>query len=216
MNKRLTFYFDYLSPYAFLAWRKVRELPQNYSVDINPQPVLFGALLTHWGSLGPAEIPPKRRFTFTDILRWAEYYQLNLHWPLAHPFNPLPALRATCLMEGVQGYQEFISRIFDACWIEGIDITLSEFLDALLLEFGIENGLEKSVEPVNKQRLKEKTAQAINSEVFGVPSMLVDQELFWGHDQMGFIEKYLKDGASLDQALLNDVLSRPAAIQRKR
>ena len=88
---KTTWYFDFISPFAYLQLARFTELPQ--SLDINLKPVLFGSLLKHWGQLGPAEIPPKRRFVYRFFKWSADRLDLPFIMPPSHPYNPLPALR---------------------------------------------------------------------------------------------------------------------------
>ena len=93
--KTLTVWFDYLSPYAFLAWQQLPELVREHGLALKPVPVLFGGLLKHMGTLGPAEIPAKRTWVYTDALRSAAIQGIMMQFPPTHPFKPLAALRAT-------------------------------------------------------------------------------------------------------------------------
>ena len=91
MNAPLDWYFDFISPFAYLQWRRLRR--DHADVALNPKPLLFAAILNHVGQLGPAEIPQKRRHTYRIVLWQAREAGIPLHFPPAHPFNPLPALR---------------------------------------------------------------------------------------------------------------------------
>ncbi|MGB1700435.1 MAG: DsbA family protein, partial [Nannocystaceae bacterium] len=89
----LVFYFDFISPYAYLAFPEVLRLCENHQRTMIPTPVVFGAILTHHGHLGPAEIPSKRAYTFKHVLRLAHERGRDLTPPPGHPFNSLLALR---------------------------------------------------------------------------------------------------------------------------
>ena len=102
--KHLDFYFDYLSPYAYLASLELLPLCKRHEIELRYKPVLFAGLLNHWGQLGPAEIPPKAIHAFKECLRYATLRDIRLRSPRHHPFRSLTALRAS--LETVAG--EFI------------------------------------------------------------------------------------------------------------
>lgn len=216
-QRELTFYFDYISPYSFLVWRKIGNLCNKYNLLLKPVPVLFGAILTHWDTRGPAEIEPKRVYTYKDIVRCAAREKLQLQFPPAHPFNPLLALRATCIMEEInyQYYFTFITNLFEACWLQGKDLTSKEFILDILKLHGIKNGSELIEADAIKKSLKNKTDKAITRGVFGLPAMIVDSELFWGNDRLEFLEDYLKGIDPVVPAQLKNLMNLPRGIDRK-
>ena len=91
--KRITFYLDFISPYAYLAFEQLPQALQGLSYAVDYQPVLFAGLLKHHGQLGPAEMPGKRDWTYRQVLWLAHRHGIPLQLPAAHPFNPLPLLR---------------------------------------------------------------------------------------------------------------------------
>src|SRR5688500_1989849 len=118
---RVDFYFDYISPFSYLALPRITEITRARRIELVLRPVLFGALLDHWGQLGPAEIPPKRDFTFKFIARQAVLLGVDGLGPKTHPFLSLTALRAS-LVEVADDHQPaIVAALFDAIWREGID-----------------------------------------------------------------------------------------------
>ena len=115
----LTFYFDVISPYAYLAFDQLPRTLQGLSYTVSYQPVLFGALLKHHGQLGPAEIAGKREWTYRQSLWLAREQGLSLRIPAAHPFNPLPLLRlaVSCDAQG-QPNRHVCERLFRHVWGE--------------------------------------------------------------------------------------------------
>ena len=137
--------------------------------------MVFGAILSHWGGLGLAEVPPKRLHTYRLCQFLADQAGLPLRFPPAHPFRSLDALRGLSTTDE-PGLPE-VRAAFDHIWGEGGDPAL----------------LPGSVDPAAKDRLRTWTAQAIAAGVFGVPSLVVDDEVFWGLDAMPMAEAYLRD-----------------------
>ncbi|MDX1571046.1 MAG: 2-hydroxychromene-2-carboxylate isomerase [Xanthomonadales bacterium] len=173
-SRGATWFFDYVSPYAYLQAELLarRQSP----VAIHPCPVLFAGILNHWGQLGPAEIPPKRRFTYQHVRWLARRHGIPLRFPGAHPFNPLALLRAT-LVAGPDW--DNVRRTFRFVWAEG-RLPEGADLESLLTELAATaDALEK---PAIKDQLRENTDQAIALGVFGVPSLALGEQLFWGVD----------------------------------
>jgi len=181
-------YFDFISPFAYIGLHRLKELPPDLAIEYRP--VLFAGLLNHWGHKGPVELPPKRRYTYRFSHWWARSLGIPLRYPAAHPFNPLPHLRLAiacgCKPEPVRS-------IFDALWTTGADPSDADGFAALCSELGV--GREKLENPQVKNALRRNTEAAAQRGVFGVPSFEVDGELFWGADSMDFLRAFLADPA---------------------
>jgi 2-hydroxychromene-2-carboxylate isomerase len=191
--RELDFYFDYLSPYAFLASREIGELCERHGALLHFKPVLFAGLLNHWGQLGPAEIAPKAQHVFKECLRHAILRGVEFRGPKHHPFRPLTALRVS--LPEVAGDQQalVIETLFAFGWSKeghlGGDAEIAGALDAVGLDGTAMVG--RSSEPAIKQLLLESTEEAISRGVFGIPTMLIEDELFWGLDQLKYLDLYL-------------------------
>ena len=209
-------FFDFNSPYVWLASHQLGEVRERTAAKFRFVPVLFAALLGHHSNLGPAEIPAKRRYTFQDAQRWAVYLGLEFKSPPAHPFNPLKPLRVASAIDD-DGLRETLAvRLLDAAWSEGRDITsdsvVHEVADSISL-----NGKEllgKTHTNEIKQRLRLQTESAIQAGVFGVPSFVVDGEIFWGNDRLHFLKAYLQGELPTNAAKIEEILARPRAADR--
>ena len=190
-SRTLRFYFDYLSPYSYLAWQEIPALARRHALRLEPTPVLLAALLDHHGHKGPGEIPPKRVYVFKDCVRRAATLGVPFEPPFSHPFNPLPALRVTMLDMDEERRMELITRLFRATWAEARDVSSPEVVGAICSEAAVPDALECIHDPIIKQRLKDVTTEAIELGVFGVPTMLIGDELFWGTDSFQFFENHL-------------------------
>ncbi|HYX65583.1 MAG TPA: 2-hydroxychromene-2-carboxylate isomerase [Burkholderiales bacterium] len=184
--KRIDFYFDFVSPFSYIALHRLRELSQ----PVVFKPVLFAGLLKHWGQKGPAEIPAKRRWTYRWCHWWAAELGIPFRFPAAHPFNPLQHLR---LALACGSRAEAVKRIFGAVWMSGENANEPARFAALCHELGIDPA-ELAEE---KERLKANTEEAASCGVFGVPSFVVDGEVFWGADAIEFLNAFLADPAVL-------------------
>ena len=215
--KTLRFYFDFISPYSFLALTQVKDWPAQKPVEIEYIPILFAAVLNHHGTQGPAEIPGKRAYTFRDVWRWARHYGLEIEGPPSHPFNPLASLRLATAAEPAER-AGVVAAIFNACWRNGRDISKYDELVKVVTEAGFDGKAlrEKSASKDVKQKLMAQTQEAIDIGVFGVPALYIDEELFWGNDRLVFIENII-DGKyeKPDEAKLQEAINRPSSASRR-
>ncbi len=204
----LTFYFDFISPYAYLGWKKIGDVAERHGRTLHAKAILFAALLNHHGQKGPAEIPAKRIYTFKNVIRMAHFSGLTIKPPPAHPFNPLLALRAVSTDMAESQRHALIDAIFDVVWrgaeIEkSRDVTDPNVIAALASKIGLDG--KKVVEAASAQEAKDRvrveTEKAITSGAFGVPTMIVDGELFWGADSIPHLEAHLRgdDPANRDR-----------------
>ena len=226
MSKNIIWYFDFISPFAYLQQARFSEFPAE--VSIQARPVLFAGLLNHWENKGPAEIPSKRIFTYQHVLWLAQKNDIPLSMPPKHPFIPLKALRLAIALDNDLSV---IGKIFNYIWRDGFDIDDDARWSALLDKLGVENP-EKTINQSRiKQQLRENTEQAISQGVFGVPTILAtchssemnngatchssemnngatchssemnngaDTHLFWGFDATDMYLQYLQDPTWLD------------------
>ncbi|MGB0210656.1 2-hydroxychromene-2-carboxylate isomerase [Algiphilus sp.] len=189
--RTVDWYFDFISPFAYIAFERLHTLPAD--VRIQYRPVLFAALLDHWGQKGPAEIAPKRQWTFRWCTWLAQQHGITLRAPAVHPFNPLPYLRL-CLAADCN--PDAIRTIYRAIWTTGADPESPEQHRALADSLGIDPA--RTADPAIKQALRDGTASAAAAGVFGVPTLRIDGELFWGVDGMAFAADFIRDPAVLD------------------
>jgi 2-hydroxychromene-2-carboxylate isomerase len=183
---QVSWVFDVLSPFAYLALPRLRELPPG--VELKVVPVLLAALLDHFGQRGPAEIPSKRRFTYRFVLWRARKLGLPFRMPPAHPFNPLAALR---LVIAAGSDLRAAGTVLQAAFGEGRDLTDSGVIAELAAQLGVADPVRALAEPAVKQRLRDNTLWASSQGVFGVPTLVIGAELFWGHDAIDMAFDYL-------------------------
>ena len=188
--KHITFYLDFISPYAYLAFETLPEALMGQSYSVSYKPVLFAALLKHHGQLGPAEIPGKREWTYRHVLWLARQQGLELQLPAQHPFNPIGLLRLAlaCSDSGLPN-RYVCERIFRHVWQGGADAADGQRLpllaDQLVPKRDTHDDLVKS-------QLRAHTDDAIAKGVFGVPTFEVDGKLFWGLDALPMLKAYLQ------------------------
>jgi len=208
--KTVEWYFDFLSPFAYLQFLQFRRLPRN--VRVVCKPILFAGVLNHWQSKGPAELPSKRTFTYRHVTWLGRRHGIPLRMPPAHPFPPLKPLRLALALECDP---DMIGEIFNFIWAEGRSPDDPAEFKVLANRLGVENADELISRQEVKDQLRRNTEEAISRGVFGVPTAYVDGELFWGFDATDMLVEYLHNPAMLKEPEMKRVSSLPAAAQRK-
>ena len=183
----LHWYFDVISPYAYFQAERLAEVER--VAEVRRVPVLFAGLLEHWGQLGPAEIVPKRRFTFRYAVWYAQRQGLPLRMPPGHPFNPLRLLR---LAAAFDGRADVVREVFRFVWAEGRSSDDPGAWRDLCARVGVPDGDALVSTPEVKARLADNGRDALARQVFGVPSFVTpDGELFWGVDATDMLMDFL-------------------------
>jgi 2-hydroxychromene-2-carboxylate isomerase len=210
--KALRFYFDIVSPYAYLAFEQLPRALAGLSCSVQYQPVLFAGLLAHWGTKGPAELAPKRDWTYRQVLWLARRHGIRLELPAAHPFNPLPQLRMLVARgladpSGLPN-RRAVAQAFAQVW-QGAGAAADDPQRLAALEAALAPPPHRAAErrPADaaevKDALRAATAAAAARGVFGVPTVEVDGLLFFGLDALPMLADYLEGGEAA-QALAGD------------
>ncbi len=208
--KTIEWFFDFVSPYSYLQCERLGELPE--SVSVRYRPVLLGALLNHWEHKGPAEIPEKRKFAYRSLVWSARKRGIPFRFPPAHPFNPLPLLRLSIALDN---RADAVREMFRFVWRDGKLPQDAGDWSTLIQSLDVPNADELTQSDRVKQGLRGNTEHAIKCGVFGVPTTLVDGELFWGVDFYEFLLEYLENPGVLNDDEMRRVSELPAAAQRK-
>ncbi len=197
--KHLQFWFDPISPYACLAFEHLPQALEGCSYSVDYRPVLFAGLLKQWGQRGPAEIEPKRAWTFRQIAWLAHRHGIEIATPAQHPFNPLALLRLliACAPEGGTPNRRACEAVFRHVWRGGADANDASRVAELTKQLA---PLRDPGSAQVKQALKDQTAAALARGVFGVPTIEVDGRLFWGLDALAMVAAYLRGDAWFDGA----------------
>lgn len=217
---RLYFFFDYISHNAYLAWHQAPELARRHGLTLTPVPVLFGAMLSHYKQVGPAEVPAKSRWMLRNVLRKARRLGIPIAPPASHPFNPLVPLRVSCTDMDEARRLALVDRLFRAVWAEGRPVAEAATVAGVLREAGLDPDpvLAAAQSETVKQRLRENTQAALDLGVFGVPTLAARGELFWGFDDLEYLEMFLNgnDLLSPDRAELRPWLEVRPSVERRR
>jgi 2-hydroxychromene-2-carboxylate isomerase len=188
--KTIEFYLDFISPYAWLGFDALPKALQGISHRVVHKPVLFAAMLKHYGQLGPAEIPAKRDWTYRQVLWQAKQQGTPLQLPAMHPFNPLGLLRLATACDADGQPSRFVcEQVFRHVWCSGQDAADPQRLAQLAAQ------LKPARDPSDadvKQALQAQTESAIAQGIFGVPTWVVDGRHFWGQDALPMLRAYLQ------------------------
>lgn len=214
--RTLRFYFDFISPYAYLAWTQVRGLAERHHVAFEPVPVLFAALLNAHGTKGPAEVPAKRVWVFRDTFRHAAYLGVPFAPPPAHPFNPLLALRVASTDLDPAARLDLVDRLFRATWGGGPGVIDPAVVSTLIGEVGLDPAkvMDEAASEVVKERVRTNTDRALSLGAFGVPTMQFGTEIFWGFDSLVHVERHLEGKDPLRPEDLERWKNLPASSHR--
>lgn len=210
--KHITFYLDFISPYAYLAFERLPEALQGLSYSVTHKPLLFAGLLKHHGQLGPAEIAPKRDWTYRQVLWLAHHHGIEMQLPAAHPFNPLALLRLAVACDAQGTPNRYVCETaFRHVWRGGAEAADPVRLQALAAQLAPARDMNGDEV---KAQLKAHTEEAIAAGVFGVPTFAVDDRLFWGFDALPMLRAYCEGDPWFDGAAWAAACQLPSGATR--
>ena len=189
MIKSFEFYFDFGSPYTFLAHKEIRKIEKENSIKIKYMPILLGDLLKSVGVKPNADIPIKAKYMIKDCKLWADKKNIVFKFNNYFPIVTLNLLRCVLVAEKKGFAQNFINKVFDAIWEDGLNLNDNIIVEKLLKNIGInpKTFLMESVDNKIKDELKKRTDEAYKKGIFGSPSFIVNNKIFWGQDRLEFV-----------------------------
>jgi len=212
--KQITFYLDFISPYAYLAFEELPQALMGLSYSVSYKPVALGVLLRHHGSLGPAEIPAKRDWTYRHVMWLAHSKGIPLDMPALHPFNPMPLLRLAVGTDAQGLPNRYVCEtLFRHVWQGGSDAVDATRLQAITADLA---PARAATDDAVKAQLKAHTDEAIALNIFGVPAFEVDGKVFWGLDALPMLRAYLEGDAWFTDANWNAPLTLPSGLPPKK
>jgi 2-hydroxychromene-2-carboxylate isomerase len=213
--KHIDFWFDTLSPYAWLAFDRLPQALEGISVQVSYQPLLLAGLLAHWGQKGPAEISPKRDWTYRQVLWLAHQQGTPLQLPRPHPFNPLALQRLAVAASpaGSTPNRRTVELLFRHVWCrEGADPNEPAALAAL--QATVAPPRDPASDAV-KAELRQRTEQAVAIGLFGVPTLVCEGRAFFGLDALPMLRAALLGEPWFDGPSWADAGQQPPGLQRK-
>ena len=195
MSKTVEFFFDFGSPYTYLAYHQLPKIAARHGATVIWRPILLGGVFQATGNKSPMEVPAKGRYSLIDLQRWAQHFGVPLQMNPHFPINTLPLMRGAVAMQlrSEVEFQRYVAVIFRAMFENPRNLNQPEEVAAVLAE----NGMDPTAfvdlinAPAAKEKLKENTAQAVARGVFGAPTFFVGEQMFWGQDRLDFVEQAL-------------------------
>ena len=184
MIRSIDFYFDFISPYSYLALKKIKELKE---INFKYMPVLLGGLHNLQGITPPAFIEPKLKHMINDCVLIAKKNEYDFLWNSIFPINSLNIMRGYLFIND-ETKDLYLKEMFDAYWKNNLDISNDEILKTLLEKCKINSNdfFDGIKEPEIKNELKTITQEAHDKKIFGAPTFVVNNKIFWGQDRLEF------------------------------
>jgi 2-hydroxychromene-2-carboxylate isomerase len=189
MIKPFEFYFDFASPYTFIAHKEIRKIEKENFIKMKYMPILVGGLLKLSGIKANADIPIKAKYMIKDCKLWAEKYKITFKFNNYFPINTLNLMRCVLVAEKKDIAPNFIDKVFDVIWKDGLNLNDNIIVEKLLknLDLNPKTFLMEALNPVIKDELKRRTDEAYSKGIFGTPSFIVNNKMFWGQDRLEFV-----------------------------
>ena len=211
-NPSIEWFFDFISPFAYLQLQTLKEKQQSHDLHIVYRPILFAGLLKHWSHLGPAEIPRKRIMTYQYCHWYAHKHNIPYQTPPAYPLNPLQSLRLA-IASGAD--PKVVDTLFNGIWGRGLDINHPIVWQSIIDANHWQEANGQIGEQWVKDQLRANTEAAIALGAFGVPSLVINNKLFWGHDMTDMALDYLANPGLFDNEEYQRLETLPIAQARK-
>ena len=191
MIKPFDFFFDFISPYSYLAHKQIRKLEKENNIKINYKPILLGGLHKLAGVTAAAFIPSKTKYMIRDCKMIAEKHNIKFKFNTNFPINSLALMRGIFIAQNKKKLDQYIDFFFDAYWEDGLNLNSDKILNSILINLNINFNEFQLI--ITDQKIKNKltaqTNEAYNKGVFGAPSFIINNKLFWGQDRLEFVLK---------------------------
>ncbi len=193
MSKKVEFYYDFSSPYTYIASTRIEKICVDTDTELEWKPFLLGGVFNEIGSTPAIEIDNKIKYLREDFERVARYYEVDFNFPELFPLNSVRSMRGAFAAQELDKLIEYNHAMFRAYWVDGVDLSKPELLAEAVGRVGID--AEAFINRINEQdikdKLREETNIAIEKGVFGAPTFFVDDKIFWGNDRLDYLERYL-------------------------
>jgi 2-hydroxychromene-2-carboxylate isomerase len=190
MPKQMEFFFDYGSPFSYLADTQLADLLKRTGAQIIYKPMLLGAVFKATGNASPVSVPAKGKYMGSDLAQWAAHYRVPLKMNPFFPINTIRVMRGAVAAQSAGCFPAYHSMMFRAMWAEGVNLGDQKIVREMFAGLGMDpDAVER--EDV-KEKLRANTDEAVARGAFGAPTFFVGDAMFWGNDRMQFVEAALK------------------------
>ena len=185
------FFFDFASPYSYLAHKQIRNIEYQHNIKINYMPILLGGLLNLAEIKAAAFIPSKAKFMIKDCKLFAKKLNIKFKFNSYFPIQSLNLMRGVLIARKENKTSLYIDKFFDACWKDGLNLNDQKIVDKIIedLNFNLKTYKLKISEQKIKDELIKRTNDAFLKGVFGAPSFIINNKMFWGQDRLEFVLK---------------------------
>ena len=190
MGKQIEFYFDYGSPFSYLADTQLPALAERYGAEILYRPILLGGIFKATGNSSPITIPAKGKYMALELERWARHYGIEMKMNPHFPFNTIRLMRGAVAALRQGRFAAYHPQMYRAVWSEGRNLGEEDVLREMLESSGIDPASIDGDEIKNE--LRANTDGAVARGAFGAPTFYVNGEIYWGNDRLDFVEEALK------------------------
>ncbi len=195
MRRILEFFFDYGSPFSYLADTRLADLVERTGATLAYRPMLLGAVLKATGNASPMAVPAKGAYMGQELVRWARRYGVRFALnPFSFPSNTLRLMRGAVASQGLGVFEGYHRAVFDAVWGRPLDLGEEATFRSVLQSASIDpQRLCDAIEQeVTKNELRRNADEAVRRGVFGAPTFFVGEEMFWGNDRLDWVEQALR------------------------
>ena len=194
MSSYVDFYFDVISPYSYIAHKKIQKIKENQKIIFNYKPILLGGLHNLAGINAPAFNKYKIKNLQSDCELVSKKNDISFNWNLKFPINSLSIMRGYLAVNDDQK-EDYLNIFFNAYWRDNLDLSTEKEFSKLLNVLNVEKSIffEKIKQQSIKDELKKLTHNAFEKEVFGAPTFIVNNKIFWGQDRLDYALEELSD-----------------------
>ena len=188
MIKSFDFYFDFVSPYSFLAHKEVRKIEKKYLIKVKYKPILLGGLHNLHGIKAPAFIPAKAKHMVRDCKLIAEKNNIKFKFNSYFPIKSLNLMRGVFVAEEDNFKHYYINNIFNSIWQDGLNMNDESIIQKILKNLNVNprTFMLRTSSSSIKDILKKRTNEAFEKSIFGAPTFVSNNKIFWGQDRLGF------------------------------
>lgn len=194
MSKKVEFYYDFSSPYTYIASERIEQICEDNGAELEWKPFLLGGVFNAIGLTPAVQIDNKFNFLKKDVIQSAEFYGVELNFPELFPLNSVRSMRGAFAAQEKGKLLEYNHEMFKLYWTEGIDLSKADIIGETVSKIGIDTEwfVNRIAEQEIKDMLRDETNIAIERGVFGAPTIFVDDQMYWGNDRLDFLDRYLK------------------------
>ena len=194
MGKKVEFYYDFSSPYTYIASKRIEKICEDNGAELEWKPILLGGLFNDTGVKPAKEIEKKFAYVMQDTEDSAKRYGVEFHFPSLFPLNSVKTMRGAFAAAEKGKLTEYNHEMFRLYWTEGKDLSKDDVLREAVAGIGIDSDwfMARIGEQDIKDRLREETTKAAERGAFGAPTIFIGDKMFWGNDRLDFADRYLK------------------------